>query len=88
MENQPLKLDIKLFEIRVSALRRNLFILSSIFMVVFLAFIALGLLRPMGGREIYLVSAILVAIAFSLISALIKYEVAKSIMEFARMLSA
>lgn len=87
MEGQSVTVDLGLLEIRLSSARRNVYIIGSIFVVVFLAFFMVGMLRSFGDREVFLVSAILVATGFSLVSALIKYEVAAALMDFGSRLS-
>jgi hypothetical protein len=75
--------DIGLLQTRLTIARRNMYIIGSIFVISFLAYFLIGMLRSFGDREILLVSTILVAISFSLITALIRYEVAKALTEFA-----
>ena len=75
--------DIGLFQTRLTNARRNMYIIGSIFLISFLAFFLVGMLRSFGDREIFLVSAILVAFGFSLITALIRYEIAKALTDFA-----
>jgi len=75
--------DIGLLQTRLTIARRNMYIIGSIFSISFLAFFLVGMLRPFGDREILLVSTILVAFGFSLITAMIRYEVAKALTDFA-----
>jgi len=84
MENTSKYIDSGLLEIRLSALRRNLYVIGAIFLTAFLGFFAVGMLQPLADRGTYLVSAILVALGFSLVSVLIKYEVTKALVDFMR----
>jgi Na+-driven multidrug efflux pump len=75
--------DLELLQTRLTIARRNMYLVGSIFLISFLAFFMVGMLRSFGDREILLVSTILVAFGFSLIIALIRYEVAKALTDFA-----
>jgi len=75
--------DIGFLQTRLKIARRNIYIIGSIFLISFLAFFLVGMLRSFGDREILLVSTILVAFSFSLITAMIRYEVAKALADFA-----
>ena len=76
------KLEIyrSLLLIRQKARRRDLFLIGGLFLVSFIATLALGLLDQFG-RSVYLITGILVAFGVSYILTWVRLEVIRGIIE-------
>ena len=67
--------------IRRAGRRRDLFIAGGIFLVSFIATIALGLLGSLDGRSVYLITAMIVSFGFSSMMTWGRLEVIKGLIE-------
>lgn len=72
---------ISLLEIRQKSRRWNVIFLGGIFLVAFLSTLALGLVSGIGGRTIYLIAGIDVALGFSFLAAWIRLEIVRNAIE-------
>ena len=87
MDSQPDNAHMELLETRFKHACRNVTVMGAVFLVAFLAFFLRGMLGFIGEREPLLLAVILVAMGFSLVSAGVRYEVSRALLEFARLLS-
>ena len=76
------KLEIyrSLLLIRQKARRRDLFLIGGLFLVSFIATLAIGMLDQLG-RSVYLITGIVVAFGFSCLFTWVKLEVIKGTIE-------
>jgi 4-hydroxybenzoate polyprenyltransferase len=72
-----------LLQIRKRAGRRDVMISGGLFLVTVLAIFALGLLGGLSGRSVYLVSAVEIALGIGFLTAWVRLEINKSLIEFA-----
>jgi uncharacterized protein (DUF697 family) len=72
-----------LLRIRRAAMRRDTIVTGGVFLVSALGAVAFGLLGSLDGRSVYLVSGVVTAIGLGFITAWVRLEITKSLMEFA-----
>lgn len=72
-----------LLRIRRAARRRDVVVAGGVFLVFILATVALGLLSGMSGRSVYLVSAMLIAFGLAFVTAWVRLEIVRALIEFA-----
>ena len=70
-----------LLVIRKTAMKRNTVVIGTIFLISFLAFIALGLLDQLSARSIYLIAGIVACFGIGFLTTLIRLEILKSSIE-------
>lgn len=81
MVSNKLENYLALLTIRRAARRRDTVIAGGIFLISFIAMIALGMLDRLTERSFYLVVAMVAAFGFSYLRAWIKFEIIKGSIE-------
>ena len=72
-----------LLHIRRAARRRDVAVTGGLFLAFVLGTLALGLLGVMSDRSVYLVSAMLIAFGLGFVTAWVRLEIVKALIEFA-----
>jgi 4-hydroxybenzoate polyprenyltransferase len=75
MTTNRLENYLALLSIRRKAGRRDTTILGGTFAVSFIATIALGMLNPLSGRSLYLVTALVVIFGLAYLTAWVKFQI-------------
>ena len=75
---------LSILEIRQRSRRWNMIFLGGIFLVSILSTLALGLVAGLGGRSVYLITGIDIALGFSFLTAWVRLEIVQSSIEFLR----
>ena len=82
MSKMAIKSYLELLEIRHRAVRRNMLVIGTVFIISLVAFFTLGMIGRMEGLEIFVISPILVSFALGFLSSLIRLEIIKAVREF------
>ena len=81
MVSPKLENYLTLLSIRRVGRRRDFLLTGGIFLVSFIAIIALGMLDRLAGRSLYLVSALVVVFGFNFLIAWVRLEIVKETIE-------
>ncbi len=72
---------LSILEIRQKSRRWNVTILGGIFVISILATLAIGLVAGLGGRSVYLISGVDIALGLSSIMAWVRLEIVRNSIE-------
>lgn len=72
---------ISLLEIRQRSRRWNMILLGGIFLVVILSTLAVGLVKGLSDRSVYLIAGVDIALGFSFLMAWVRLEIVRSTIE-------